>query len=157
MQKLILTGQTFGYLTVYSEAESKGYWVCHCKCGKETTVKGASLRNGNTKSCGCMRRERRKAVLPARYRKPKPFIDVGTFADMNQKFIIEFIEAFAPYGVEFLKNLMYRTHHNKKAYGPFNNIFEMIGHATQHAIGEPDHENLYALEAWRKKQKEQAE
>lgn len=30
------------------------YWYCQCECGKTTIVKGAHLRNGNTKSCGCL-------------------------------------------------------------------------------------------------------
>lgn len=32
--------------------------VCLCDCGKEVTVLTGSLRHGNTRSCGCIRRER---------------------------------------------------------------------------------------------------
>lgn len=32
-------------------------WRCKCLCGKEIIVKGNSLRNGNTKSCGCLKKE----------------------------------------------------------------------------------------------------
>lgn len=30
-------------------------WLCRCECGKELIVDSKSLRNGNTKSCGCIR------------------------------------------------------------------------------------------------------
>ena len=52
-----ISGQTFGKLTVISCAgklDGKNYyWNCKCKCGNEKIILGASLRNGNTKSCGC--------------------------------------------------------------------------------------------------------
>lgn len=52
-------------LTVIEEAEphitksgvKKVRWKCKCSCGKEVIVKGASLRDGNTKSCGCLATE----------------------------------------------------------------------------------------------------
>ena len=31
----------------------RAMWKCKCKCGTETIVSGKSLRNGNTKTCGC--------------------------------------------------------------------------------------------------------
>jgi len=30
-------------------------YLCKCDCGKEVIVYGYSLRNGNTKSCGCLK------------------------------------------------------------------------------------------------------
>ncbi len=59
MQKVIdLTGKRFGRLTVLNRAENHGIhpsWHCRCDCGKETKVAGQHLRNGTTKSCGCLR------------------------------------------------------------------------------------------------------
>lgn len=61
MGKLIdLTGQQFGSLTVIKRAQendNSGHplWECQCECGNITTVRGSRLRNGNTKSCGCLR------------------------------------------------------------------------------------------------------
>jgi len=53
-----LTGRTFGRLTVLERAENdKGRqtrWRCQCKCGETTTVRGARLRSGKTRSCGCL-------------------------------------------------------------------------------------------------------
>ena len=61
MAKLIdETGKIYGYLTVLGRAENKNnraMWKCKCKCGKETIVSGKSLRNGETKSCGCLKKE----------------------------------------------------------------------------------------------------
>lgn len=55
------TGNTYGYLTVlYRVQQDRGKptkWHCKCKCGNELDVLGCSLRNGNTKSCGCYQQE----------------------------------------------------------------------------------------------------
>ena len=55
-----LTGQKFNRLKVieYSHTNKHGaYWKCLCDCGKEIIVLGSYLRNGDTKSCGCLKRE----------------------------------------------------------------------------------------------------
>ena len=55
-------GNIYGYLTVIARAENdkdnRAQWLCKCKCGNEIIVRGKSLRNGNTKSCGCYQKER---------------------------------------------------------------------------------------------------
>ena len=56
-QKLDLTGQRYGRLTVLGPAENVGTrtaWRCLCDCGKETVVLTHRLRCGHTKSCGCL-------------------------------------------------------------------------------------------------------
>lgn len=62
MGRLIdLTGQKFGRLTVlerdYSKKDKRAYWVCRCDCGAIKTICGEKLRSGNTKSCGCLKKE----------------------------------------------------------------------------------------------------
>ena len=56
-----LTGQRFGYLTVIKKAgknkSDKILWLCKCDCGKLKIIQGASLKNGRTKSCGCLRKK----------------------------------------------------------------------------------------------------
>lgn len=37
-------------------------WRCLCDCGREKTVNGSSLTRGASKSCGCLREERRAAL-----------------------------------------------------------------------------------------------
>lgn len=38
------------------------HWLCKCECGNVITIKGQSLRNGNTKSCGCLKKEKTTAL-----------------------------------------------------------------------------------------------
>ena len=66
MPKILdLTGQRFGRLTVLSLYPERGaggekLWVCLCDCGKEKVARGAAMRYGNTRSCGCLQVEGRK-------------------------------------------------------------------------------------------------
>lgn len=56
------TGNKYGALTVlYKAATEKGKpikWHCLCDCGNEKDILGTMLRNGNTKSCGCLQKRR---------------------------------------------------------------------------------------------------
>lgn len=49
-------------LTVIGDSGKRGsggiYWDCICSCGSKTCVAGSLLRNGNTKSCGCLDKEK---------------------------------------------------------------------------------------------------
>ncbi len=59
-----LVGMKFGRLTVVSFSRltncRRSMWICQCECGKEVEVEGSSLKNGNTKSCGCLKLERNR-------------------------------------------------------------------------------------------------
>lgn len=65
-----LVGQTFGRLTVKHRDTSRPrasygrrvYWVCGCECGVDISCSAHELRSGDTKSCGCLQRERRRAA-----------------------------------------------------------------------------------------------
>lgn len=56
-----LEGKIFGRLKVEKlSAKSKPkkiYWECVCECGNIVTIISSSLISGNTKSCGCLRKE----------------------------------------------------------------------------------------------------
>ena len=55
-----LTGQRFGRLTVtgpHHRRKNKTWWPCRCDCGREVTIWSYYLLTGNTKSCGCYRRD----------------------------------------------------------------------------------------------------
>lgn len=60
-EKYDLTGKRFGKLEVKKRVPPMGregtvYWEVLCDCGNTTIVEGPNLRRGNTKSCGCLRR-----------------------------------------------------------------------------------------------------
>ena len=55
-QKLDLTGQRFGRLTVLAPAENIGTrtaWRCRCDCGRDIVASTRDLRRGRRASCGC--------------------------------------------------------------------------------------------------------
>lgn len=50
----------YGLLTVLGDAGSRGgrkCWLVECGCGQKLTVIARDVRNGHTKSCGCLRGE----------------------------------------------------------------------------------------------------
>lgn len=64
MSKIIdLTGKRFGRLVVIKWVGKDKWrhrrWLCKCDCKNknEIIVTGGNLRNGNTKSCGCLQKE----------------------------------------------------------------------------------------------------
>lgn len=59
-----LTGYVFNRLTVLYEdltidlkSKRPRKWVCQCQCGTVKSIDQQSLKNGNTKSCGCLNKE----------------------------------------------------------------------------------------------------
>lgn len=79
-----IVGQRFGFLTVLNLTGIRPHntrrlrtWLCRCDCGTELLVDGARLRSGNTKSCGCLRRE--SARTRSRYREAR-----GLFAPLAE-------------------------------------------------------------------------
>jgi hypothetical protein len=56
-----LTGQIFGRYTVIESTgkntRGESLWLCECSCGNEKVIVGSSLKNGHTKSCGCLQKE----------------------------------------------------------------------------------------------------
>lgn len=59
---VVLPGQVYTRLTVRGfvgrDKWGQLIWLCDCSCGGEKPVRGHDLRNGKTKSCGCLNRER---------------------------------------------------------------------------------------------------
>lgn len=60
-RRLKLEGERFGRLVVIRRGEitkeGRCKWVVRCDCNKELSVLGSSLKNGSTKSCGCLQKE----------------------------------------------------------------------------------------------------
>lgn len=64
MNKLDLTGNIFGRLTVLGDVRKrtkngKVLWHCLCECGTVTFVRGDHLLNGKISSCGCLNEEKK--------------------------------------------------------------------------------------------------
>lgn len=58
-QKHLSAGMKFGRLTVIersgSDRAGRAMFRCQCECGGHCSVRGADLRSGHSKSCGCLR------------------------------------------------------------------------------------------------------
>jgi hypothetical protein len=74
-----LVGMRFTRLVVTERAPSAGnqvYWRCLCDCGETRLVKTQHLRGGDTKSCGCLKKDRQRALsvagVAARKARAKP-------------------------------------------------------------------------------------
>jgi hypothetical protein len=58
--RIDMTGARFGRLLGVAYSHSAGghaHWLFDCDCGNQAVIKGASVRHGNTQSCGCIHRE----------------------------------------------------------------------------------------------------
>ena len=59
--KLVVTGFA-GYFPTSIGAPLDAYWTCRCDCGSEMIrVKATSLLCSNTRSCGCLRRQKKNS------------------------------------------------------------------------------------------------
>ena len=61
MKLIDLTGKRFGRLFVIKRISNKGkkwiHWLCRCDCGVVKSINGDALKNGGTKSCGCLKKD----------------------------------------------------------------------------------------------------
>lgn len=62
-----LAGKQFGWLTArfplpVRDLSGNVCWQCVCKCGMVCSVPGTWLRRGRQRSCGCLRRVRRRQM-----------------------------------------------------------------------------------------------
>lgn len=61
MKLIDMTGQRFGRLVVIKKGETRkgggSNWVCACDCGGSIVAIGSNIRQGHTRSCGCLAHE----------------------------------------------------------------------------------------------------
>lgn len=60
MRQLFRQGDVFGRLTLVERVAGTRRpikWTCSCECGASVVVAPGLLRSGNTRSCGCLRKE----------------------------------------------------------------------------------------------------
>jgi hypothetical protein len=62
-----MINKKFNRLLVLSKSDirkdNRISWNCVCDCGNKKTVTGKSLRSGNTKSCGCLQKEKARLSI----------------------------------------------------------------------------------------------
>jgi hypothetical protein len=117
-----LTGNKFGRWTVIKRAENgvrpsgQEYirWECLCDCGIRKIVDGNELRNGNSKSCGCLAREltiKRESL----FNTYDLFKDYGIGYDSNNNYFYFDIEDY-----DLIKNYYFRI--NDDGYVMSNSV-----------------------------------
>jgi hypothetical protein len=83
-----LTNQIFGRLTVLkrngSDKDNRPLWECLCNCGNLAIIKGKLLRNGETKSCGCLLLEKNRERANSRKRKVSSIL-VTVYSNMKSR------------------------------------------------------------------------
>ena len=61
-KSLVNKGEIYGYLTIIEDLgtneKSKRIVLCKCKCGNLIKIRYNDIRNNNTKSCGCKKKEK---------------------------------------------------------------------------------------------------
>lgn len=63
-----LIGKKFNYLTLIqkdiekSTQSKRSYWICKCDCGNFKTIRESSILSNNTKSCGCLNKQKIKNI-----------------------------------------------------------------------------------------------
>ena len=100
-------GNKYGHLTVLREVKNRDkgphvYWECQCDCNNHTiiVVDGTKLRNGHTRSCGCLAQSNGEIAIETllknnniKYIKEKTFKDLGQYRFdfyINDKYLIEY-------------------------------------------------------------------
>lgn len=58
-----IRGKRFGrlsvkYLARTTSSNGNARWICKCRCGKVVEVDSQNIRNGLTRSCGCLRSDK---------------------------------------------------------------------------------------------------
>jgi hypothetical protein len=71
-----LTGQRFTRWTVLGRGTKPRHWLCICVCGATREVIGTNLRNGYSRSCGC---------LPKKHSDPKEEVN----EEVNQCLVVQ--------------------------------------------------------------------
>lgn len=81
MPHVNLVGKKFGRLSVVKFhgyfSPGKAQWLCNCTCGtKNKVVYGYNLKNGNSRSCGCMRIESTKISNSTHHKSRTPEYEI---------------------------------------------------------------------------------
>ena len=81
-------GKVYGRLSVLEYDSNHGneaWWKCQCECGNIVSVRGADLRSGNTKSCGCVKSEGEARIIKILTENNIKFKSQFSFSDLVYK------------------------------------------------------------------------
>lgn len=125
-----LTGRRFGRLTVVAPTSSRDRrgcirWKCICDCGQETEVSGASLVQGCTLSCGCLKRENQKKITERLHR------GYGTCVEFLERRKYRSDNTSGHCGVSQLKNGRYRSYIGFRGKRYYLGTFDTYDEAVQ--------------------------
>lgn len=107
MKSIDLTGKKFSRLTVlyklhnYHDKCHGTYWLCICDCGNFVESNIGHLRNGDHKSCGCLRNEQLKK-MSTKHRKSHTRL-YGTYRQIKQRCYNKNNKAYKNYGGRGIK------------------------------------------------------
>lgn len=91
-----ILNEKFGKLTALklSHISKSAFWECLCECGKYCIIAGYRLRNGTTKSCGCIVSTQKGMSKSASYR---------SWRSMIQRCYDEKVSHYKRYGAKGIK------------------------------------------------------
>jgi hypothetical protein len=102
----IKVGDEFDRLVILAFADrspsGKLRWLCRCTCGAEVIVIGNCLQSRNTRSCGCLAKEKRTTHGLLRRGEKRP-PEYGAWADMIQRCQNENLKSYADYGARGIR------------------------------------------------------
>lgn len=104
LPKIIPIGTRFERLIVLKYAgvkDRKALWKCRCDCGNTTIVQGKKLRNGHTRSCGCLQRERAAEVHTKHSMSNIP--EYKIWKEMKRRCSVETAKGYQNYGGRGIK------------------------------------------------------
>lgn len=85
MKKDDMINKVFNKLTVIERVEKgtdgRKRYLCRCECGSYTNVRGKDIKSGNTKSCGCIAKQRAEN-LNKKYKNSGKRVEYTTWKNM---------------------------------------------------------------------------
>jgi hypothetical protein len=95
-------GQRFGRLTVLGKHHTDVYrmqhWQVRCDCGTGKVVRALSLRNGSTRSCGCLHRDTLFKHGESQSSKQRETVEHKTWGSMKRRCLNPTVKRFKDYG-----------------------------------------------------------
>jgi hypothetical protein len=93
-----IQGQRFGRYVVTGPSSRNYFWPCRCDCGVEREVYIYSLLSGNTRSCGCVLREKLLAGMRKTHGMSKSLPEYYVWKTMKSRCYTPTNHKFPSYG-----------------------------------------------------------